>query len=140
MRAIPFPQWMRRAMFATAAMNISVAAAFLPAAQSLRELAGMPDAHPFYLLTVGMFILLFGIVYLRMAIAGAGDRFIVAWSAAGKLGFFALNVHLWRLGELPLRAPVLASADLIFAGLFFSWLLTARAPATIARDPLSAAP
>lgn len=129
MRAIPFPQWMRRAMFATAAMNILVAAAFLPAARSLRELAGMPDAHPFYLLTVGLFILLFGIVYLWMAIRGRGDRFIVAWSAAGKLGFFALTVHLWRVGELPLRTPGLAAADLVFGGLFLFWVITARAPA-----------
>lgn len=125
---IPLPTWMRRALFAAAAMNVLAAAGFLPAAGPLRAAAGFPeDAHPFYLLTVGMFVVLFGIGYLWTALVGHADRLFIALAAAGKLSFFALLVHLWSAGALPIRAPVMGSGDLVFGTIFVAWLLTARA-------------
>ena len=50
------PTWMRRALFATAGMNVLAAAGFLPAATSMRALAGLPEGHPLYLMTVAMFV------------------------------------------------------------------------------------
>src|SRR5262245_66621990 len=109
---IPLPSWMRRALFATAALNIAVAGAFLPPAEPLRVLAGFPaGAHPFYLLTVGLFVFLFGLGYLWTAVAGRGDRLFITLGALGKASFVALLVALWAAGDLPLRAPVLGSAD-----------------------------
>jgi len=116
--------WMRRAMFATAGMNMVAAVGFLPGAQSLRALTGFPEpAHPFYALTVVLFVLLFGIGYLWSALVGQADRLFIAISAVGRLSFFALVVAFWSIGELPLRAPVLGSWDLIFGVLFVAWLL-----------------
>jgi hypothetical protein len=93
---IPLPTWMRRALFVTAAMNLLAAAGFLPAAGMLRAVAGFPEeAHPFYLLSVGMFVLLFGIGYLWTALVGRADRLFIALATIGKLSFFALLVHLW---------------------------------------------
>ncbi|WP_035608454.1 hypothetical protein [Haloferula sp. BvORR071] len=59
------PIWMRGAMLATAAMNLTGAAAFLPFAKSLRQIGGLPEeGHPLYMLTVGAFVFIFGLAYL----------------------------------------------------------------------------
>jgi len=127
---IPLPTWMRRALFITAGMNILVAGAFIPAAESLRVLAGFPaGGEPFYVATVGLFILLFGLGYLSAAMMGRAERLFIAVAAAGKLSFVWLLTCFWLSGALPLRAPILGSADLVFGALFLFWLLTARAPA-----------
>ena len=122
----PLPTWMRGALFATAAMNILAAPAFTPGAQSLRAVVGFPEAgHPLYLVTVGMFVLTFGLAYLWAAVAGRADPLFIALAAVGKLSFFGLLVWFWTVGALPLRAPVMATGDLIFGMLFLGWLLTA---------------
>ena len=125
---IPLPTWMRNALFATSVMNVLVAGVFLvPAAEPLRMLMGLPAAgHPLYLLTVGLFVLLFGCLYLSAAMTGHADRPFIAAAAAGKLGFVGLLVSFWAMGSLPLRAPVLGGADLVFAALFLAWLFGAR--------------
>jgi hypothetical protein len=122
---IPLPTWMRRALYATAGMNILAAVAFVPAAESLRALAGLPvGSHPLYLATVGMFVGLFGLAYLWTAVAGRADRLFIAIAAAGKLSFFALLVSFWAIGDLPMRAVVAGTGDLIFGAMFLAWLLT----------------
>ena len=127
---IPLPTWMRRALFATAGMNILAAAAFLPAAEPLRALLGFPEAgHALYLLTVGMFILIFGLGYLWAAIAGRAERLFITLAAAGKLSFFGLLVGYWAAGTVPIRLPVLGTGDLIFAMLFLAWLFGVRGSA-----------
>jgi hypothetical protein len=115
---------MRTALFATAAMNIGVAFLFLPVAASMRELSGFPaEAPAAYLLTVGLFVMLFGVGYLGMAVRGTADPLFVAICAAGKLAFFALLLGLWLAGLLPFRAPAIGSADFVFGGLFAAWLV-----------------
>jgi len=120
---------MRRALFATAGMNILAAAAFIPAAESLRTVAGLPEGgHPFYLVTVGMFVLTFGLAYLWAAVKRRAERFFIAVAALGKLSFFGLLVGFWVAGDLPIRAPALGTGDLIFGLLFLAWLFSVRAP------------
>lgn len=137
---IPLPTWMRRALFITAAMNIAVAATFIPAAEPLRLAAGFPaGGHPLYLLTIGLFIATFGLGYLWCAVAGRADRLFIALAALGKLSFFALVVRFWSLGDLPVRAPILGSADLVLGTMFVVWLLSARAPAALPRSNQAAA-
>jgi hypothetical protein len=122
--------WMRRAMLATAAMNIGAAVGFLPGAQALRALTGFPDASPpLYACTVALFVLLFGIAYLCMGLSGRADRLLLAIAAAGKLSFFALLIAFWSAGDLPLRAPLLGAWDLVFGVLFVMWLLDPSAQA-----------
>ena len=132
---IPLPTWMRRALFATAGMNILAAAAFIPAAKSLRAVAGLPEAgHPLYLLTVGMFILTFGLGYLWAAVTGRAERLFITLAALGKLSFFGLLVGCWAVGALPMRLPLLGTGDLVFGMLFVTWLFSVRGPAAHRRD------
>src|SRR5213594_791904 len=119
----PTPTWMRGTLFATAGMNILASAAFIPAAESLRALAGLPEGgHPLYLVTVGMFVLTFGLAYLWAAVTGHAERLFIAVAATGKLSVFGLLVWFWAVGALPIRAPVVGTGDLIFGVLFVAWL------------------
>jgi hypothetical protein len=121
----PLPTWMRAALFATAGMNIVAAGGFLPAAGSIRARAGFPESgEPFYLVTVAIFVLTFGLAYLWAAVAGRAERFFITVAAAGKLSFFGLVVSFWAFGDLPARAPLVAAGDLMFAVLFFTWVFT----------------
>jgi hypothetical protein len=130
------PGWMRNALFATAAMNILAAVAFLPPAHRLRALAGFPEAdHPLYLIVVSLFVLLFGLAYLGYAMRGHADRLFIALAAAGKLSFFALLVVFWGAGAVPVQAPLSATGDLIFSVLFFAWLY--GTPAAFSADTAS---
>jgi len=123
----PLPIWMRATLFATAAMNMLGAAAFLPAAQPLRDLGGLPDAdHPLYLATVGIFIFVLGLGYLGCAVLGRADRLFIAVGATGKLAFFTLLAGLCAEGQLSIEAPLAGAGDLLFGILFVVWLLRPR--------------
>ena len=122
------PGWMRTALYATGVMNLVAATGFLPASRGVREMMGLPaDSHPLILMTVALFVGLFGAGYLSAARAGRAERLFITISAFGKLGFVTLLVWYWTQDVLPLRAPVLGSADLVFSLLFFTWLLGSRA-------------
>jgi hypothetical protein len=125
----PLPIWMRAALFATAAMNVIGAMAFVPAAQPLRDLGGLPDTdHPLYVATVGVFVFVLGLGYLACAVLNRADRIFIAVGATGKLAFFALLVGLWISGDLPILAPVAGGGDLLFGLIFVAWLVQARVP------------
>jgi hypothetical protein len=121
---------MRRALFATAAMNVVAAAGFLPGASAVRALAGLPPGeNAVYLTTVALFVFLFGVGYFCVAWANRPERLFVAVATAGKLGFFSLLVGFWAAGSLPLAAPLAGSPDLAFGLLFLTWLSTTRGEA-----------
>ena len=118
------PTWMRRALLATAVMNIGAAIAFFPAVHGLRSLAGFPeDGPPIYLATVSLFVLLFGLGYLWVGLSGRDERLFLSMAAAGKISFVALLVAYWLAGDLPVGAPLAALGDLFFGVLFLKWLL-----------------
>jgi hypothetical protein len=123
------PGWLRAALFATAAMNILVGLIFASGSETLLSTAGFPAAgHPFYSLTVGLFIILFGVGYLCAAMAERPERLFIAWTGAGKIAFVVLVTALFVAGRVPLRAPLLASADLAFGAAFVGWFLSSRNP------------
>ena len=124
---IQLPTWMRVALFATAAMNLAGSAAFIPAANGLREFSGLPEAgHPLYIATVGLFIFTFGLGYLYAALTARADRLFIAVAAGGKLSFFGLLVALWVTGDLPGMIPLAGIGDLVFGTLFLIWLFRAE--------------
>src|SRR5215510_5727643 len=107
----PLPTWMRRALLATAAMNILATPLFLPGADPLRAVAGFPQGgSPFYLALAAMFVLVFGLGYLFAGITGRADRLFIGAAAVGKTSFFALLMGFWAGGFVPWRAPLLGSA------------------------------
>jgi hypothetical protein len=114
---------MRRALLATAAMNLVGALTFTPWGDTLRAFVGMPaGAHPVYLVTIASFVLIFGIAYLWTGLRGHADPLFIAVAAAGKLAFFGVLAGFWLAGELPLLAPLTALGDLVFGAMFVAWL------------------
>lgn len=116
-------KWFRIALFATAAMNILGAFAFVPANRAGRELFGFPDSHPLYLWILAVWIFGFGLCYLWMAIKQSRERLFIAIGAIGKLSFFGLLLIHAFLGAIPFQAPLGGLGDLIFGILFVIWLL-----------------
>ena len=101
------PTWMRRALLATAVMNLLAAAAFLPSAAAVRALAELPEnVHPVYLATISMFIVIFGIGYLWIAATGRADRLFLGLAGAGKITFFLI----WLAGSRSTLAAGLSAA------------------------------
>jgi hypothetical protein len=130
------PTWMRGALIATATMNFLATVAFVPPGSALRAIAGFPEGgHPFYMATVGMFVLLFGGAYLYAGVTGRPDRLFIGVAAIGKISFVALVSCFWAAGTLPPRAPVTAMGDLFFGVLFLRWLARTRAESRLGIEP-----
>jgi hypothetical protein len=129
-RVALLPTWVRRAFLATALMNLLASTLFLPPAAALRELAGVPPGeHAVYLVTLAMFVLLFGLAYLYAGLTGRADPLFVALTAGGKLSFFVILLTFWAAGMVSARAPLAAVGDLGFGLLFLTYLLSRRRPA-----------
>ncbi len=127
-----FDRFFRRALLVTGFMNFFGAALMAPPAGALRALAGFPEAgHPLYAWILSLWIGFFGIGYLRLSVSAAQERFFVAIGAAGKASFSLLLVAFWLVGDLPARAALAGSADLIFAAIFVHWLRVTPARAAV---------
>jgi hypothetical protein len=118
----------RRALLATGFMNLFGAVLLAPPAVALRAMTGLPEAgHPLYAWSLSLWILFFGVGYLRLAVSTSQERFFVAIGAAGKAAFSVLLAAFWLAGDLPARAALAGSADLAFAAVFAYWLWATRA-------------
>jgi hypothetical protein len=118
---------LRRALWVSVVYNFSGALLFGFPSSSLGQFAGLPiSVPPVYRALLGFFIVLFGVAYAWLAWQPIIDRPLVALSAFGKSGVFALIFILWLLGDVPGLGVVGASGDLVFAGIFAWWLLGAR--------------
>ena len=120
------PRWMTTALLATAVMNLAAGLAFLPPAQPLRALAGMPDGEPLYLATVALFVMLFGAGYAYVGLTGRDERLFLTLSAIGKISFVTIVTFYWLGARLPFQAVATASGDLVFGVMFAAWLFTSR--------------
>ncbi len=125
---------LRTALWATTGFNLVAAAAFL-FPESLGQLAGLPVPAPrIYTTMLAGFILLFGGAYAWMACQAIIDRPLVAFSAVGKGGVFALTLVFWLFGEATLRILLTSCGDLFFATIFAWWLIGGRRKTTSAAE------
>lgn len=121
-RRVP-PRWLRRALYATAVMNVSGSLAFVPAGQPIRALAGFPEpGHPFYLWLLAIWIAAFGVAYGWSAHTNCVEPVFLAVATVGKLSFAGLLIGYAATGGLPAPAALGASGDLVFGLLFLYWL------------------
>lgn len=113
----------RKVLWTTAVFNIAGAASFL-FPDSLGRLLGLPVPVPaLYSWFIAFMVLSFGAAYAWLALQPQIDRPLVALTGIGKTGFFAIMVLCWLRGEVPGHGVLVASGDLVFAVLFFFWLL-----------------
>ncbi|HEY5048581.1 MAG TPA: hypothetical protein VII49_11240 [Rhizomicrobium sp.] len=76
---------------------------------------------------VGMFVVLFGYCYLRVALDARKYRVYVSIGAIGKLLAVACAVAPWLVGAVSPRLLMFFAPDLIFALLFLDYLRRTRA-------------
>jgi hypothetical protein len=120
-------RFFRRTLLATGLLNLFGAALLAPPGVALRELAGLPEAgHSLYAWILSLWILFFGVGYLRLSRSTAQERYFIAIGAAGKASFSLLLALYWLAGDLPFRAALAGSADLGFAAVFVYWLRATR--------------
>jgi hypothetical protein len=108
----------RRVLLATAVMNVGGFFALAPPWPQVRQLVGIPEAPPLYGWLLALWVLFFGLGYLRLAFAKTEERLFLQVCAAGKTSFVLILAAGWLVGDVPLLAPLAASPDLVFAGLF----------------------
>ena len=119
-------RFFRRALLATAVMNVFGAVVLSPPFPLVRRLFGVPEAPPRYGWLLALWILFFGIGYWRLARAHTPERLFLQVAAAGKASFPLVLAVYWLAGDLPVAAPLSASPDLAFAALFAARLWGTR--------------
>jgi hypothetical protein len=107
-------------------MNLGGVAVFAPPFPQLRNVVGIPEAHPLYLWVLTAWLPLFGLAYFRMGWTGRADRTFMAVGAAGKATFAATLLALWASDELPMTAGLVGLPDLVLAVVFAMWLWRTR--------------
>src|SRR5207249_3035850 len=100
---------MRWTLVLTAIYNLFGVLLFLPPLSMGRRLIGLPDAHPFYLWLVTIWIGSFAVLYVWLAITGRPDRAFLIIAVIGKFAFWSLNLIFWLAGDFPGVAPLVAS-------------------------------
>ena len=117
---------LRRALAASVLYNLSGSLGFL-VPEPIGRWIGFPTPVPrLYPSLIAMVVLLFAAVYAWLYRARVIDRSLVALSALGKTGFFAVFAGAWWAGQVPLRAVLAVSGDLAFAVVFAGWLVRTR--------------
>jgi hypothetical protein len=84
---------------------------------------------------LAFFVVLFGGAYAWLACQTTIDRPLVALSAIGKAGAFVIIFVCWLVGEIPLNGMLAAIGDLVLAGIFTWWLVSARPPTSTPTVP-----
>lgn len=110
----------------TAIYNVFGVLLFFPLLSTGRRIIGLPDAHPFYLWLVTIWIGSFAVLYVWLAVTRQSNRALLIIAVTGKFAFWSLNLIFWLAGDFPVIAPLVASGDLITAILFAWWLWKAR--------------
>jgi hypothetical protein len=114
-------QLLQLALWITIPVNFSGVVTF--SFPTLRQLVGLPEpAHPFYGVLISIWIGLFGLAYLCVALSKREDRTFLALGAYGKLTFFALAVISFFRSELGVLALMASSLDAVLAAMFLVYL------------------
>jgi hypothetical protein len=111
--------------------NIVVGSALLFARPRLIEMFGLDmigGSNLVFANLTGMFVILFGCAYLRIAADPVTYRPYIHLGAAGKLLAVLCVVVPWWIDAVPDTVPALVSADFVFAMLFLDYLRRTSCP------------
>ena len=109
---------LRAALLASGPLNLVGAALFAPPCVALRAAFGVPEAPAFYLWTLSLWVLAFGVAYAHAGWRGRADGSLLALGAVGKGVFVVLMLGMaWR-GEVPVTTALASLSDLVLALVF----------------------
>lgn len=109
---------LRGALLASGPLNVMGAALFAPPSVTLRAAFGVPEAPAFYLWTLSLWVLAFGVAYAHAGWRGRADASLLALGAVGKVVFVVLMLWMaWR-AEVPVTTALASLSDLVLAIIF----------------------
>jgi hypothetical protein len=128
---IPSTSSFERNLFGVAAaFNLLVASVIvIPGSFAWALLRMAPPDQPLFLHLFAAFVLLFGLVYLWIALDVAGKQALILLGAIGKLAVMAVVLGHYLAGSIPVEVVMLGSGDLVFAVLFLTVFHRRRAEA-----------
>lgn len=128
---------MKRALIATAVMNVFGALLFVPPVTFFRKFFGFPaDTHPLYLWIISLWIFFFGICYLWLGLTERREPLFLAIAAAGKISFSLLLIIYAAGGEIPAMAAASGLLDLFFGLFFIGYLWKSAKPDAVITENL----
>jgi hypothetical protein len=120
-------KFIRCVLWVSVIFNLGGALLFAFPSSPLGQFAGLPvPVAPIYSMLLVFFVVLFGGAYAWLARQPNVDQPLIGFAAIGKAGVFVVIFTFWLLGEAPGRGVLVATGDLILAGIFIWWLLGAR--------------
>ena len=125
-RSLTLGPGLRLALVVSGPMNVMGALAFAPPFRAGRAALGLPEAPPFYLWLIAIWVLAFGAAYVHQGVTGRGNRGVLALGATGKASFGALLLAHAHGGALVPLAIASALPDLVLALWFLVWLWRTR--------------
>lgn len=117
---------LRAALGASVALNLLGVVVFGSAALGRPVLALPLPIAPFYAAQLTLTIGLFGAVYAWLLGQRDINRPLLLVGGLGKIGFFALFVAYFVVGDLPGTSVLQAAPDLILGAVFIWWLARPR--------------
>ena len=118
---------LRRAFGVSVFYNLGGAFLFAWPSSPIGQMLGLPQSVPLlYCGATAFFIGLFAGAYAWLATSTDIDRPLVVVAMLGKASFFVLMLGLWLLSEVSGRMVLVASGDMVFAGIFAWWLQKTR--------------
>lgn len=115
------------------ALRVSVPFNFLaaygiafPASFMGRMMGLSTDANVFNATLLAFLVAIFGVAYAWLSVQKKIDRPMVCFSGIAKTGVFVIAFLVWIQGNASGVTVLFTVGDLLFAGVFFAWLLNTK--------------
>lgn len=114
----------RISLWITGPANLLAAYAFAFPSSAIGILLELPQQSSLlYTLFAGVFVGMFGLAYIWLATQPTFNKPLLLFSAAGKTMAVLIALVTYALGNLSGVTSLVISGDMLFAGLWFFWLL-----------------
>lgn len=118
---------LRMALRVSVPFNFLAAYAIAVPGSIVGRLMGLsPESDMLNASILAFLIAAFGAVYAWLSVQKVIDRPLICFSAVAKTGVFIIAFLVWVRGSASGMTVLFTVGDLVFAGIFFAWLLGAR--------------
>jgi hypothetical protein len=123
------PPWIKAVFWLSAVYDAALGAAFLLAGDALfARFEVPPPNHPGYIQFPALLLLIFALMYARIALAPSSRRELMIYGIGLKLAYTGVTFYHYFAGSIPSMWMPFAYADLVFLVLFIiAWRLTGKA-------------
>ena len=133
--------WIQGVFWISAIYDLVLGLAFLVAGSAIfAHFEVPPPNHPGYVQFPALLLIVFGVLYARIAMDPVGRRELMPYGIGLKLAYTGVTFFHYFTGSMPSMWMPFAWADLVFLVLFVvAWKKTGAAATTAAANPASSA-